>query len=103
MHHCTLYAFEEFGALYIHNHDDKYLAPLGFEPGRLPPGYKPRLWDAAQVITSSPKQTEYVGPMLIQCWASVVDGGPTLDQHRANELCRLGVKNCFKGSIAAWK
>ena len=26
----------------------------------------------------------YVGPMLSQCWASVVDGGPALAQHRAN-------------------
>ena len=26
-------AFEQFGALYLHNHDDKYPAPLGFEPG----------------------------------------------------------------------
>ena len=31
--HCTLQAFEQFGALYIHNHDDKYPARPGFEPG----------------------------------------------------------------------
>ena len=31
--HCTLYAFEQFGALYMHNHDDKYLSRPGFEPG----------------------------------------------------------------------
>ena len=26
--HCTPQAFEQFGALYMHNHDDKYLARL---------------------------------------------------------------------------
>ena len=31
--HCTLHAFEQFGALYMHNHDDKYPARPGFEPG----------------------------------------------------------------------
>ena len=31
--HCTLQAFEQFGALYAHNHDDKYLARPAFEPG----------------------------------------------------------------------
>ena len=31
--HHTLQAFEQFGALYMHNHDDKYPARLGFEPG----------------------------------------------------------------------
>ena len=30
--HCTLQAFEQFGALYMHNHDDKYPARPGFEP-----------------------------------------------------------------------
>ena len=36
--HCTLQAFEQFGALYMHNHNDKYPAQPGFEPGtsRLP-------------------------------------------------------------------
>ena len=28
--HCTLQAFELFGALYMHNHDDKYPPRLGF-------------------------------------------------------------------------
>ena len=31
-----------------------------------------------------------VGPMLIQCWSTVYDAGPTLDQHRASVLCLLG-------------
>ena len=32
MQHFTLHAFELFGALYVHNHDDKYLSRPGFEP-----------------------------------------------------------------------
>ena len=31
--HCTLHAFEQFGALYMHNQDDKYSSRPGFEPG----------------------------------------------------------------------
>ena len=31
--HCTLQAFEQYGALYMHNHDDKYPARPGFKPG----------------------------------------------------------------------
>ena len=31
--HCTLHAFEQFGTLHMHNHDDKYPARPGFEPG----------------------------------------------------------------------
>ena len=31
--HCTLPAFEQFAALYMHNHNDKYPARPGFEPG----------------------------------------------------------------------
>ena len=30
--HCTLHAFEQFGALYIHNPDDKYPTRQGFKP-----------------------------------------------------------------------
>ena len=30
---CTLHASEQFGPLYIHNHDDKYPARPGLEPG----------------------------------------------------------------------
>ena len=30
--HCKLQAFEQFGALYMHNHDDKYPARPEFEP-----------------------------------------------------------------------
>ena len=38
--HCTLHAFEQFGALYMHNHDGKYPYRPGFEPGTQ--GYKPQ-------------------------------------------------------------
>ena len=31
--HCVLHAFEQFRALHMHNHDGKYPAPPGFEPG----------------------------------------------------------------------
>ena len=31
--HCTHLAFEQLGALYMHNHADKYPARPGFEPG----------------------------------------------------------------------
>ena len=31
--YCPLHSFEQFRALYIHNHDDKYPARPGFEPG----------------------------------------------------------------------
>ena len=33
MQHCTLHAFEQFRALYMHNDDDKYPSRPGFEPG----------------------------------------------------------------------
>ena len=36
------------------------------------------------------QQSQYVGPMLSQCWSTVYDAGPTLAQHRANVLCLLG-------------
>ena len=31
--HCTLHSFEQFGALYMHNHYDKYSSLPGLEPG----------------------------------------------------------------------
>ena len=37
-----------------------------------------------------PQPAQYFGPILIQCWTTVYDVGPTLDQHRANVLCLLG-------------
>ena len=40
MQHCALHAFEQFGALYMHNQNDKYPSRPGFEPGS--PRYKPQ-------------------------------------------------------------
>ena len=39
-----------------------------------------------------------VGPMLIQCWSTVYDAGPTLDQHRANVLCLLDSRTRTPGT-----
>ena len=36
------------------------------------------------------QQTQAIDPVFDQCWASVVDGGPTLIKHWANILCLLG-------------
>ena len=44
--HCKLHAFDQFGALYMHNHDDKYPPRPGFEPGTL--------WLQAPVDTNEP-------------------------------------------------
>ena len=33
LQHWTLHTFEQFGALYMHNHDVKYPARPGFQPG----------------------------------------------------------------------
>ena len=39
------------------------------------------------------QQTRDIDPMLCQCWASVVDGGPTLAQHWVDVPCLLGYFN----------
>ena len=33
------------------------------------------------------QQTGYTDPMLVQCWASVADDGPTLNQHWVSVSC----------------
>ena len=38
--HCTLHSFEQFGALYMHNHDDKYPPGPDRDSNLVPPGYK---------------------------------------------------------------
>ena len=35
------------------------------------------------------QQRRYINPMLVQCWASVVDGGPTLDQHWVSSIIMI--------------
>ena len=53
--HCTLHAFEQFGALYMHNQDDKSPTRPGFEPGT------PRL--QTEVYTNEPS-----GPATLLLW-----------------------------------
>ena len=33
------------------------------------------------VVSETSQQTRDIRPLLLQCWANVVDGGPTLNQH----------------------
>ena len=43
----------------------------------------------AQQVVSVSQQTRGIQPMLIQCWSSVFDAGPTLKQHWLNASCLL--------------
>ena len=40
----------------------------------------------------SARQTREIDPVLVQCWASVCDAGPTLNQLRVNVPCLLGTE-----------
>ena len=40
------------------------------------------------------QQTGDFHPILVQCWPSVVDDGPTLYQHCVNVSCLLGKNLC---------
>ena len=42
------------------------------------------------VMTDPAQKTRDVHQMFVQCWASVVEGGPTLIQHLVNVSCLLG-------------
>ena len=44
--------------------------------------------DPITVVLS--QQTRYINPMLAQCWPTVYDAGPTLDQHWVDVSCLLG-------------
>ena len=47
--------------------------------------------DFLHLHTHIPSQkTRYIDSMLVQCWDSVEDGGPTFNQHRINVSCLLG-------------
>ena len=46
-------------------------------------------WSAA-MLTECTQQTRDAGPMLVWCWANVVDGGPTSNQHWPSVSCLLG-------------
>ena len=73
--HCTLHSFEQFGALYMHNHDDKYPARPGFEPGtcRLQAPVDTNEHTTCKEII---QQTSYI---------------PSLKQHWENAWCLLGI------------
>ena len=43
-------------------------------------------------VCVSAQQTQCFNPMLVQCWASVEDGGPTLNQHWVDVSCLLGAR-----------
>ena len=42
------------------------------------------------VKAGSSQQTRHVNPMLVECWASVLDVGPILQQHWVDISCLLG-------------
>ena len=74
--HCTLHAFEQFGALYMHNHDDKYPPRPGFEPGT------PRL--QAPVDKNKPSL-----PKLVKSYSLLVCGNYHNNVSVINTICRL--------------
>ena len=52
------------------------------------------MYSSLQLDVRSPsmhsEQTQYAHPMLVQCRASIADGGPTPDQHQANVSSVMG-------------
>ena len=48
------------------------------------------------------QQTRDVHQMLVQCWASVADGGPTLHQHWVNVSCLLGIDFICFFCLSRW-
>ena len=38
-----------------------------------------------------PQQTEDVHPILVYCWCSVYNAGPTINRHWVNVLCLFGL------------
>ena len=49
------------------------------------------------------QQTRDLHPMLFQCWASVEDGGPALEQHWVNVLCLLGNESGFSSPLCTYR
>ena len=39
------------------------------------------------MMSNHAQQTQGIPPMLFQCWTTVEDGGPTLEQHWENAPC----------------
>ena len=42
-----------------------------------------------QMAKCTSQQTRHIETMLFKCWASVADGGPTLNQHCFNVSCLM--------------
>ena len=55
-------------------------------------------------ISPITQQTRDIDPMLVQCWASVVDDGPTLNQHWVNvsTTCLLASEVADTGLVLKW-
>ena len=51
---------------------------------------KYRSYSQIYIITVMSQQTRYIYPMFDQCWANVIDGGPTLVKHQVDVSCLLG-------------
>ena len=47
------------------------------------------------------QQTRDIEPLLVHCWASVVNGGPTLNQQWPNVSCLLGGLLAFLAILTA--
>ena len=60
-HKWTLHALEQFGALYMHNHDDKYPARPGFEP------------DTSMLQTPVDTNQPTTGGVLFKCEAVIIN------------------------------
>ena len=102
--HRTLQAFEQFGTLYVHNHDDKYPARPGFEPGtsRLhapvdtnessgPAGSDVKQWSFLQLTLTN------VGLMLGQRRRRWTNNKPTFGwAEKQQQIC---TKNSFQQTL----
>ena len=64
-------------------------------------------WHRNQVlIHNSSRWQRAIRPLLVLCWANVVDGGPTLNQQWLNVLCLLHCHHCYWVTITPphqWK
>ena len=56
----------------------------------------------AGITTSTTKKTRYNEPMLVYCWASFVDAGPTISQHWFIVSCLLGRIKLTSKSYREW-
>ena len=68
-------------------------------PGRIPSRNNKIALKAMAAAVAS-QRLRYTDPTLVQCWTSVCDAGPTLNQHWVTASCLLGYR---QGGIAAWR